>query len=550
MYIVERNPRKENQNLVENPIVLQIVVAVETVVVLETHPKSSGKGKKVPLPNDICWRCGKGRHQKGQPCKALDAVCRNCSIKGHCEKVCMKGKHSTHLVNVPEASNSSTSDPDYYNEHGNPVYANIVNVQENKCKHLIQFPISIKLEKVRNSVESSTSKCPTVLLKADTGADVNLMNSRTFDTLFNDRTILQPSSLRMEAYGNSVVEVVGKFHTFLRWKGRVYRQLFYVRSVNNSPSLLLRDGCSNLGMIKPCYSVELTGNSSKFQGNPEAVPTQPITASEKAKLHVGLSVHCGNEGTEMVKWTDSKKTSIKKDETQGAPLMKVRVLDVYSDVFTGIGTSPSAPYKFQLKPNAKPMRHAPQKVPILLQEAFHKEIRNLEQLGILQPFKEVTEWVNSFVIMEKKVLLDSSNTHSPGYLVQKKLWICLDPRDLNEAIEREPYNTWSIEEILGKFHNMKWFTIADFNKGYWMVELHLDSRKLMTIALDIGRLPWTQLPMGSIIAQDVFQRKVDSIFLDMPGVTGIADDMIIYRGDVQEHDGNLLNFWKFVGTIP
>ena len=34
--------------------------------------------------------------------------------------------------------------------------------------------------------------------------------------------------------------------------------------------------------------------------------------------------------------------------------------------------------------------------------------------------------------------------------------------------------------------------------------------------------------MGSIVAQDVFQRKLDAIFLDVPGVTGIADDMIIY----------------------
>ena len=48
--------------------------------------------------------------------------------------------------------------------------------------------------------------------------------------------------------------------------------------------------------------------------------------------------------------------------------------------------------------------------------------------------------------------------------------------------------------------------------------------------------------MGSIIAQDVFQRKLDSIFFDIPGVTGIADDMIIYGRDDQEHDGNLLNF--------
>ena len=113
--------------------------------------KSGGKGKKFPLPTEICWRCGKGRHQKGQPCKALDTVCRNCSIKGHYEKVYIKGKCSTHLVNVSKASNSSTSDPDYYNEHGNPVYANTINVQDNKCKHLIQFLIGTELEKVRNS---------------------------------------------------------------------------------------------------------------------------------------------------------------------------------------------------------------------------------------------------------------------------------------------------------------------------------------------------------------------------------------------------------------
>ena len=58
-------------------------------------------------------------------------------------------------------------------------------------------------------------------------------------------------------------------------------------------------------------------------------------------------------------------------------------------------------------------------------------------------------------------------------------------------------NTW-------KLPCMTRFMIADFNKGYWMVELHPESRKLMTMALDIGRFQWIQLPMGSIIAQDVF----------------------------------------------
>ena len=134
-----------------------------------------------------------------------------------------------------------------------------------------------------------------------------------------------------------------------------------------------------------------------------------------------------------------KRPSIKMDEIQGAPLTKVRVLDVYSDIFTGIGKFPSTPYKFQLKANAKPARHALWKVPIHLQEAFHEEIGNLEQLRILEPVKDVTEWVNSFVIVEKKIPVDTSNTHSLEHSISRKLRICLDPRDLNGALEREPY---------------------------------------------------------------------------------------------------------------
>ena len=98
-----------------------------------------------------------------------------------------------------------------------------------------------------------------------------------------------------------------------------------------------------------------------------------------------------------------------------------------------------------------------------------EKIHNLEKLGILEETKDVTEWVNSFVIVEKKTP-DVSNSQS-----DRKLQICLDPRDLNEALEREPYYTQSIEEIMTRFHGMTRFTIADFNKGYWMVELDPES---------------------------------------------------------------------------
>ena len=92
-------------------------------------------------------------------------------------------------------------------------------------------------------MRNSEEKCPTVLLKADMGADVNLMNLKTFDNLFHERTMLELTTLRMEAYGNNTaIIVLGKFHGFLRWKGHIYRQLFYVTNTNASPNLLSQDG--------------------------------------------------------------------------------------------------------------------------------------------------------------------------------------------------------------------------------------------------------------------------------------------------------------------
>ena len=42
--------------------------------------------------------------------------------------------------------------------------------------------------------------------------------------------------------------------------------------------------------------------------------------------------------------------------------------------------------------------------------------------------------------------------------------------------------------------------------------------------------------MGTVVAQDIFQSKLDSIFIGMEGVTGIADDMVIAGRDEMEHD--------------
>ena len=244
----------------------------------------------------------------------------------------------------------------------------------------------------------------------------------------------------MENYGNTAVKVLGMFHAFLRWKDKVYRQLFYMTDCDRSPNLLSRDACYILGVLKPCYTVEKT--TTKKTITRKTTPT--VNAYAKGDVVAKSFHHQKMNGSEETLSNDSNKHSILHSQLQDHPLTKQDILDVYSDVFTGIGKFPGMPYKFQLKENAKPMRHAPRKVPIHLQDAFHNEIRNLEKLGILEETKDVTEWVNSFVIVEKKTPVDSSKSptdsnSSQGHSKDRKLRICLNPRDLNEALEREPY---------------------------------------------------------------------------------------------------------------
>ena len=147
-------------------------------------------------------------------------------------------------------------------------------------------------------------------------------------------------------------------------------------------------------------------------------PTQPTVNSDNTKMHVDLSHHCRNGGSAKEKPSHSNKQLLTKEQLQGMPLMKQDILEAYSDVFTRIGKFPGPPYKFQLKPNVKLARHAPRCIPIHLQEAFHQEIRNLEWSGNLEPAKEVTEWVNSFVIMTRKVPGDYNNAEHSS---QKKM---------------------------------------------------------------------------------------------------------------------------------
>ena len=187
-------------------------------------------------------------------------------------------------------------------------------------KHLIKFPIALDYTTLRgsreewnnmeNSTKSTTHSTQSVLLKADTGANVNLMNRKTFDQLFGQaKGVLQLTPIRMENYGNTAVKVLRMFHAFLRWKDKVYKQLFYVTDCERSPNLLSRDACYTLGVLKPCYIVENSTDS-----------TDSTHASNKSDLVAKSFLHKKMKESERKLSNCSNKWSISKSQHQGSPL--------------------------------------------------------------------------------------------------------------------------------------------------------------------------------------------------------------------------------------
>ena len=79
-----------------------------------------------------------------------------------------------------------------------------------------------------------------------------------------------------------------------------------------------------------------------------------------------------------------------------------------------------------------------------------------------------------------------------------------------------------------------------------MVVLHPDLRKLTCIALPFGRFQWTRLSMGTAVAQAIFQSNLDSMFIGMEGVTGIADDMVITGREKWNMTEISYHLWKSV----
>ena len=197
--------------------------------------------------------------------------------------------------------------------------------------------------------------------------------------------------------------------------------------------------------------------------------------------------------------------------TKGGPMTKEQLFKKFPKVFgPGVGCL-KGEYHIRLDPQCSPVQHAPRKVHVAFRDSLKEKLDQLVEEEILAPVIEPTPWISSMVVVPK----------SDG-----RLRICLDPKDLNQAIQREHYPLPTIEEIATRLYGAKVFTVLDVRNGFWHVPLDEESSLLTTFNTPFGRYRWRRMPFGISSAPEVFQRRMHEVVEGLQGVEVVADDFV------------------------
>ena len=96
-----------------------------------------------------------------------------------------------------------------------------------------------------------------LVVRVDTGADVNCMNEKTFKKLFPE-VKLSVCPHEIQNFGNSVadISILGQFSTYLQFRGEKYLNTFIVTNANDCPNLLSHGATFRMGVLLPNYTEE------------------------------------------------------------------------------------------------------------------------------------------------------------------------------------------------------------------------------------------------------------------------------------------------------
>ncbi len=298
-------------------------------------------------------------------------------------------------------------------------------------------------------------------LLLDTGASVSLLNMQTYNTFFGALTLSAPSA-SLCGYDDSKIDLVG--------------------------SLQVTVGYGN-----------------------KMVPNFTFHVARRGANLMGLDLFSAL-GFSLV-------------DTKGAAILTVSTpwQQKWPSLFEGLGCLTAFAHQPLLNPAIKPVIQPLRRIPLALRDGVSAELKQLLDVGIIEPV-DASPWVSNLVVAQKK---------------SGALRVCVDLRAVNKAVIPDRFPLPTSEELTAQFHGSTVFSKLDLRQGYLQVPLHPNSRNLTAFVTHAGVFRYTRMPFGLSSAPSCFQKIMVSVLAGIPGVAIYLDDVVIHGPTTESHDERL-----------
>ena len=160
----------------------------------------------------------------------------------------------------------------------------------------------------------------------------------------------------------------------------------------------------------------------------------------------------------------------------------------------------------------QPISSPPYRIPDRLKDGVREEVLKLVELGIVVPSH--SPWVSPVVPVPK-----------PDGSVR----VCIDYRRLNAVTVGDPYYMCTLEEILERVGNSRAISKLDLAKGFYQIEVDVDSVDKTAFITPFGKYAFTRMPFGLKNAPAIFQRCMEVVLGSCYSFAApYIDDIIVF----------------------
>jgi len=190
---------------------------------------------------------------------------------------------------------------------------------------------------------------------------------------------------------------------------------------------------------------------------------------------------------------------------------------------TGLGHCTKTKVSLYLRENAQPHFSKPREIAFSKRTAVKSELDRLEQEGVIIKLN-ISDWAAPIVCVTKP---------------NGKIRICGDYKALNKQLHVDQHPIPKIDELMNKLRGGVHFSKIDLADAYLQLELDDEAKRLCVINTPFGLYQYQRMCFGVASSPAQFQRFIDSIVSDLPGVAAYLDDIIITGTDELSHWKNL-----------